>query len=74
MAGALRLDIGFLGGQVLSLRLSEDALKGLRSALNGGSGWHDVEAEDGQVALDLGKVAYIRLDSGEHRVGFITEN
>ena len=74
MATALRLDIGFLGGQVLSLRLSEDAMKDLRSALNGGSGWHDVEAEDGQVALDLGKVAYIRLDSGEHRVGFITEN
>ena len=74
MAAPPRIDIGFLGGQVLSLRLSEGALKDLRSALNGGSGWHDVEAEDGQVALDLGKVAYIRLDSGEHQVGFITEN
>jgi hypothetical protein len=73
MADALRVDIGFLGGQVLSLRLREDAMKDLRSALEGGSGWHDVEAEDGQIALDLGKVAYLRLDSGEHRVGFITQ-
>jgi hypothetical protein len=73
MADALRVDIGFLGGQVLSLRLREDAMKDLRSALEGGSGWHDVEAEDGQIALDLGKVAYLRLDSGEHKVGFITQ-
>ena len=73
MADALRVDIGFLGGQVLSLRLREDAMKNLRSALEGGSGWHDVEAEDGQIALDLGKVAYLRLDSGEHKVGFITQ-
>jgi len=26
------------------------------------------------VALDLGKVAYVRLDSGEHKVGFITDS
>jgi len=74
MAVAQRVDIGFLGGQILSLRLSEPALGALRSALNAGAGWHDLEAEDGQVALDLGKVAYVRLDSGEHRVGFITES
>lgn len=71
---ALRIDVGFIGGQVLSLRLEEDALKGLRKALRDGSGWHDIEADDGQVALDLAKVAYLRLDSGEHKVGFITES
>jgi hypothetical protein len=74
MAEMQRIDIGFLGGQVISLRLGGDALKDLRSALDGGSGWHDVEAEDGQIAVELGKVAYLRLDSGEHRVGFITES
>ena len=56
------------------MRLDEGALKGLRTALERGTGWHDLEAEDGQVALDLAKVAYVRLDSGEHRVGFITES
>jgi hypothetical protein len=71
---AQRVDIGFIGGQVLTIRLEEDSLKKLRKNLESDSGWHDLEAEDGQVALDLGKVAYIRLDSGEHRVGFITES
>jgi hypothetical protein len=69
-----RVDIGFIGGQVLSVRLAEDALKGVRKALERDTGWHDLEAEDGQIALDLAKVAYVRLDSGEHKVGFITES
>jgi hypothetical protein len=71
---ALRIDVGFIGGQVLSMRLEEGSLKRLRKALEGDSGWHDIEAEDGQIALDLAKVAYVRLDSGEHKVGFITES
>jgi hypothetical protein len=71
---ALRIDVGFIGGQVLSMRLEEGSLKRLRKALEGDSGWHDIEAEDGQIALDLVKVAYVRLDSGEHKVGFITES
>jgi Protein of unknown function (DUF3107) len=71
---AQRVDIGFVGGQVLSVRLEEEALKAVRKALERDSGWHDLEAEDGQIALDLAKVAYVRLDSGEHRVGFITES
>ena len=71
---AQRVDIGFVGGQVLSVRLEEGALKDLRKALDRPTGWHDVEAEDGQVALDIDKIAYLRLDSGEHRVGFMTES
>jgi hypothetical protein len=69
-----RIDIGFIGGQVLNMRLEDDALKGLRKALHNDAGWHEVEAEDGHVTLDLNKVAYLRLDSGEHHVGFITES
>ena len=69
-----RVDIGFVGGQVLNVRLEEGPLKDLRKALERDPGWHDLEADDGQVALDLTKVAYVRLDSGEHKVGFITES
>ena len=69
-----RVDIGFVGGQVLTVRLEEGPLKGLRKALERDPGWHDLEADDGQVALDLTKVAYVSLDSGEHKVGFITES
>jgi hypothetical protein len=71
---AQRVDIGFVGGQVLTVRLEENALKDLRKALQRDPGWYDLVSEDGQVALDRDKVAYIRLDSGEHRVGFITES
>ena len=67
---AERVDIGFIGGQVLSLRVEEAALDELRRALQAGAGWQDLDAEDGRVALDLAKVAYVRLDSGQHKVGF----
>ena len=35
-------------------------------------GWHDVETEDGVLSVYLGKVAFLRINSGEHRVGFGT--
>ena len=70
MAAAQRVDIGFLGGQVVSVRIGEKALRNLRSELERG-GWHDLETEEGVVAVDLAKVAFVRVDSGEHRVGFV---
>jgi hypothetical protein len=69
---ARRAAIGFTsGGQVLSLRLSDSELESLRKALQGSKdGWHEVEATDGAVLVDLSQVAYLRVESGEHRVGF----
>lgn len=69
MAEAQRVEIGFEGGQVVSTRLAEDDLKDLRKQLEKG-GWHDLHTEDGVIALYLPKVAFLRIDSGEHRVGF----
>ena len=66
-----RAAIGFQGGQVLSLRITEENLAGLRNSLtNGAAGWSEVEAADGAVVLDLGQVVYLRVESDEHRVGF----
>jgi hypothetical protein len=69
---ARRAAIGFNGsGQVLSLRLSDDQLTALRKALQDGKErWYEVEATDGAVLVDLGQVSYLRVESGEHRVGF----
>jgi hypothetical protein len=69
---ARRAALGFIGGgQVLSLRLSDEQLGALRKALQGKrDGWHEVEATDGAVLVDLSQVAYLRVESGEHRVGF----
>jgi hypothetical protein len=69
MAEARRVEIGFEGGQVVSVRLTQDELKDLRKQLEKG-GWHDVKTEDGVLALYLGKVAFLRIDSGDQRVGF----
>jgi hypothetical protein len=66
-----RIDIGFQGGQVLSLRLKPGAFDSLKKALSkGGEGWHDVEAEESLVSVDLAQIVYIRQDSDEHKVGF----
>lgn len=69
MAEAQKVEIGFEGGQVVSVRLSEDELKDLRKQVEKG-GWHDIDTEDGTLAVYLGKVSFLRIDSGAHRVGF----
>ena len=66
-----RITIGFVGGQAVAARVVPDQLTQLRNAL-GSDGWYDVTAEDGTVAIDLGKVAYVIVDHEEHRVGFGT--
>lgn len=74
MAGSVRaqrISIGFQGGQVLAARVAADDLKGLRLALETG-GWHELSTEDGTVALNVGEVVYVNVDSDEHRVGFGT--
>ena len=69
---ARRAALGFTGAsQVLSLRLADADLTALRKALQDKQdGWYEVEATDGAVLVDLGQVAYLRVESGEHRVGF----
>jgi hypothetical protein len=69
---ARRAALGFTaGGQVLALRLTDERLDALRKALqDGNQRWYEVEATDGAVLVDLGQVAYLRVESGEHRVGF----
>ncbi len=69
MADAQRVEIGFEGGQVISTRLADEDLKDLRGRLEQG-GWHDLPTEDGTIALYLGKVSFVRIESGAHQVGF----
>ena len=68
---ARRGAVGFQGGQVLSIRVPEAELEKLRAALREGKErWHEVEAADGAVLVDLGQVVYLRVESDEHRIGF----
>jgi hypothetical protein len=66
-----KINIGFLGGPVLSARVPPAELTSLRQAL-GSNGWHELKADDGTVALDLGKVVYVLVDNEGHQVGFGT--
>ncbi len=63
-----KVTIGFFGGG-LPLRMSSEQLDALLAALPAG-GWHDIEAEDGTVRINLAVVVYVRTDRAEHRVGF----
>jgi hypothetical protein len=69
MAEVRRATIGFEGTMPLSVRLSEEALKGLREALSTGE-WHDLVTEDGSALIQTSKVLYVTTDTSEHRVGF----
>jgi hypothetical protein len=64
-----RISVGFQGGQVLALRVSDEQLKSLNKALGAG-GWHEVSSEDGPVRLDLAQVVYVSSESDEPHVGF----
>jgi hypothetical protein len=66
-----RVDVGFSGGQVLSLRMSDEAYGALTQEVRSGSqGWHELEADDSNVSVNLGQVVYVRLDTEQQRVGF----
>jgi hypothetical protein len=69
MSDAQKVEIGFEGGQVVAVRLDDSELKNFRKQLDKG-GWHDVETEDGTLTVYLGKVAFLRIASGDQRVGF----
>jgi hypothetical protein len=65
-----RVDIGFVGGQVLALRLDQSVFEDLRKAVEGDKRFYDVDAGDSNVTLDLSQVVYLRVETEDHRVGF----
>ncbi len=69
MAVTRRVSVGFQGGQVLALRVSDEQLQALYTSL-GGDGWHELQTEDGPVRLDLAQVVYVRSEEDDQRVGF----
>ncbi len=70
MASSSRqISIGFQASMPIAMRVKQEQLDALLGAL-GGEGWHEVEAEDSQVSVNLGQVVYVRLDTEQHRVGF----
>jgi hypothetical protein len=69
MSSSGRVSIGFQGGQVLAVKLSEEQLGTLSKAL-GSTGWHEIEGDEGPIRIDLGQVVYVSSENEELRVGF----
>ena len=70
MASLHKIEIGFEGGQVVPVRLDDDQLNGLKSALAKTEGSHEVSYEEGTLILDLGKVIFLRITTNAAKVGF----
>jgi hypothetical protein len=65
-----RVEVGFAGGQAITLRLPQRAYDNFRKDVQKGGGWTEVESSDGLVSVNLDAVVFMKLDTGEHRVGF----
>jgi hypothetical protein len=65
-----RVEVGFAGGQAITLRMPQRAYDGFRKDVQRGGGWTEVESVDGVVSINLDAVVFMKLDTGEHRVGF----
>ena len=64
-----RVNIGFESGAALAVRLEDDVLSALRSALQG-DGWHQLDTADGRVDLKLDDVVYVSEASSGPTIGF----
>jgi hypothetical protein len=69
MAEMKRIEVGFDGHQVITLKLDDKQLSDLRKGLSDG-GWQTVVTDDGEVDIDLSKVAFVRVAGGHGSVGF----
>ena len=57
MADTEIVEIGFKGGQVIAVTLTEAKLKDLRKALEKPEGFADVETKGGTIAIALSEVS-----------------
>ncbi len=66
---AQRISIGIQFSPPLATRVSDEELRRLQDAL-GGTGWHEIDAEDGSLRVSLEHVLWVRVEKDEQRVGF----
>jgi len=69
MADQVRIEIGFDGGQSLSMLVSPESADELERGI-GGDGSVSLDAEDALYIVNLRRVVYVRKFRREARVGF----
>jgi hypothetical protein len=71
MADQVRIEIGFDGGQSLSMLVGAESADELERAI-GEEGSVTLDAEDARYVVNLRRVVYLRRFEREQRVGFGT--
>jgi hypothetical protein len=66
----VRVEIGFDGGLIASMKLSADQWASFEAALRAGSGTVELAADEATYFVDAAKVSYVRRESHVGRVGF----
>jgi hypothetical protein len=70
----VRIEVGFDGGQAMSLLVSEKDADELDKRLaNGAEHTVSLEAEDGRYTIALRRVAFVKRFARESRVGFTSD-
>jgi hypothetical protein len=71
VAERIRIEIGFDGGQGLAALVTSDEADKLEQALaSGDDGVFKIDAEDGQYAISLRRIVFVKRYARESRVGF----
>ncbi len=67
----VRIEIGFVGGQILSWLVTPESADALdRQLSGGGTGTLELDAQEGTITLVLERVVYVKRYARESRVGF----
>jgi hypothetical protein len=70
MADDVRVELGFDGGLIVSMRLDSGEWDRLRTQLDQGSGSVTVTYEEGTCYIDVTKVSYTKCEQHVGKVGF----
>ncbi len=63
------MEVGFVGQQVITLKLDESSARRAPQEASDG-GWRSVKTDEGEVDIDLDKVAFLRVAASHASVGF----
>ena len=68
---SVRIEVAFAGGPIIAANVSAAGDDALESALASGTqGAHQLDTDDGRVAIVLERVAYMKRFARDSRVGF----
>ncbi len=68
---SVRIEVAFAGGPITAANVSPASADALEHALAAGSqGTHQLDTDDGRMAIVLDRVAYLKRFARDSRVGF----